>query len=112
MKQLFNAVIDLDGANELKWSARRRVLARACLLESTFPRLLSSHVPPLTPKSRPFTHHRPRDTISASHSISKLPERPALSSKDSFRMSTGDIDDELFALAGGDEEVDIEEGEA
>ncbi|KAH3949720.1 hypothetical protein HBI56_024750 [Parastagonospora nodorum] len=27
-------------------------------------------------------------------------------------MSTGDIDDELFALAGGDEEADIEEGEA
>ncbi|KAL5118843.1 RNA polymerase-associated protein rtf1 [Pleosporales sp. CAS-2024a] len=27
-------------------------------------------------------------------------------------MSAGDIDDELFALAGGDEEVDIEEGEA
>jgi RNA polymerase-associated protein RTF1 len=27
-------------------------------------------------------------------------------------MSADDIDDELFALAGGDEDADIEEGEA
>jgi len=27
-------------------------------------------------------------------------------------MSADDIDDELFALAGGDEDADVEEGEA
>jgi hypothetical protein len=44
---------------------------------------------------------------------SNISERPALSSESAFTMSAGDdIDDELFALAGGDEDADIEEGEA
>jgi hypothetical protein len=40
------------------------------------------------------------------------PETPGNSSCITFTMSADDIDDELFALAGGDEEADVEEGEA
>jgi hypothetical protein len=39
-------------------------------------------------------------------------ETPALLLQTTVIMSADDIDDELFALAGGDEENDIEEGEA
>jgi hypothetical protein len=40
------------------------------------------------------------------------PETTAKLSPITFTMSADDIDDELFALAGGDEDADVEEGEA
>jgi hypothetical protein len=111
MQQMFDAVIDVDRATELK-SARRRVLAQALAFRTN-----------VSPSSAlPRSSSSPLIRVSLSQSASRLPlrashppnttELPAFPSSASFTMSADDIDDELFALAGGDEDADIEEGEA
>jgi hypothetical protein len=71
------------------------------LLSSSFP-LVSPPIHSRQPQRHRFRlQHRLHD-----------PKTTAKSSRTTFAMSADDIDDELFALAGGDEDADVEEGEA
>jgi hypothetical protein len=78
---------------------------------SSFPRLSGlQHVSSTPLTLRPLTRHRLLSTFPGD--LKRAGYRHFLPDFITYPSNMSDIDDELFALAGGDEENDVEEGEA
>jgi hypothetical protein len=94
-------------ANQAHFSTRMAQAQRAFPRPLDFPRSSFILFPPNHARIRSQSPQRHRFRL---HHRLYDPEFTAKSSRAAFTMS--DIDDELFALAGGDEDADVEEGEA